>query len=263
MMPDTLKEDMEHRRALAGELARYADGSQGLGLGTALAGGFAILGPILMDLLANWMIARINSLPSQLSQHTFGPLLLLCFPAIALINAFAWLLLKGPLQRRLYRRFGEAHSALPRWELRLGLVLLALLAFAGIWICKGSWMALRVPAGSELSPLNLWGAPMLKLAAAVGLLGTILLTIIAWRKVRGWRNWLGWTALCAPFLLFVSAPLFDDRHPSILAIVGLLSIMAAFLYLPFMAIYVGARDHMFYRRLVKKLSALPDVEVGQ
>lgn len=263
MTPDALKEDLEQRRALAGELARYADGGQGLGLGTALAGGLAILGPILMDLLANRMIVYINSLTNPLRERAFGQLLLLCFPAIALLNAFAWLLLKGPVQRRLYRRFGEARSALPRWELRLGLVLLALLAIAGIWICKGSWMALKVPAGPELSPLSVWGAPMLKLAVTVGLLGTILLTIIAWRKVRGWRNWLGWAALCAPFLLFVSAPLLDDRHPSIFAIVLILSLMAAFLYLPFMAIYVGVRDHLLYRRLVKRLGALPDMEAGQ
>ena len=263
MAPDTLKEDMEQRRALAGELARYADGSQGLGLGTALAGGLAILGPILMDLLANRMIVYINSNPDLQRQRAFGYLLLLCFPAIALLIAFTWLLLKGPVQRRLYRRFGEARSALPRWELRLGLLLLALLAFAGIWICKGSWMALRVPAGPEPSPLSVWGVPMLKLAVASGLFGTILLTLIAWRKVRGWRNWLGWAALCAPFLLFVSAPLLDNRHPSILTIVLILSLMAAFLYLPFMAIYVGVRDHLLYRRLVKRLSALPDVEASQ
>ena len=262
MTLDALMEDLEHRRTLAGKLARYADGGQGLGLGTALAGVLAILGPILMDLLANRMLTYINHHPGQLTEPAFGPLLLLCFPAIALANALVWLLLKDAVPSRLYRGFGEARSALPRWEVRLGLVLLSLLAFVGIWICKGSWVALKIPAGAELSPISLWGARMLRLTAAVALFGTILLTLIAWRKVRGWRNWLGWAALCAPFLLFVSAPLFDNRHPSLLAIVGLLSIMAAFLYLPFMAIYVGVRDHLLYRRLVKQLGALSDVEGG-
>ena len=37
MTPDALLEDLEHRKNLAGELARYADGRQCLGLGTALA----------------------------------------------------------------------------------------------------------------------------------------------------------------------------------------------------------------------------------
>lgn len=262
MTTETLIQDMKHRKDLAAELARYADGTQGLGLGTALAGFLAILNPILMDLLANRMFAYLNSHPAR-QAHAFASTLLLGFQIIAFITALLWLLLRGPVQARLYRGFGEARSTLPRWEMRLGLVLLALLACLGLWIGGGSWTALRLPDESGLSPLSLWGAPMLKLAAAVGLLGTIVLTLIAWRKVRGWRNWLGWAALCAPFLLFVSAPLFDERDPSILAIVGLLSIMAAFFYLPFMSIYVGLRDHLLYRRLVKRLSALPDVEVGQ
>ena len=261
MTPDTLIEDLEHRKNLAGELACFADGRQGLGLGTALAGALAILNPMLIWLGSDQLVcfAQRHATHGRFWEF-YGPLMVLFISAIALVNAFTWLLLKGTVQVRLYCRHGEAGSILPSWEARVGAVLLGILGCTGLWIGGSVLMAMRVPAGPDLLAASLWGVPMLKLVALVALLGTTVLLAAAWRWVRGWRNWLGWAALCAPFLLFMSAPFFDNRHSSLFAVILLLALMAASLYLPFMAIYVGLRDHLRYRRLVKQLGALTTIE---
>ena len=265
MTETQLMEDLEHRRDLAAELARFADGQQGLGLGTALAGLLACLNPVLIWLgwsQAVCFIHRHSEPAGFWGNH--GPLLIVLFiSAIVFLNAFGWLLLKNAVPARLYRRLGEACSVQPSWEARVGVVLLCGLGYVGLWIGGSTLLALRIPAGPELSPVSLWGIPALKVMASVALLGTAVLLAAAWRRVQGWRNWLGWAALCAPFLLFVSAPLFDNRHPSLLAVILLLTLMASCLYLPFMAIYVGLRDHLRYGRLVKVLCNLPPVEEGQ
>ncbi|MDE3244995.1 MAG: hypothetical protein KGN80_02825 [Acidobacteriota bacterium] len=261
MTTDTLMEDLEHRKKLAGELARFADGRQGLGLGTALAGLLALLDPLLIWLGSNQLANYSHRHTTQATFWAFyAPLVVLFISAVALVDAFAWLLLKDALQARLYRGHGEAGSAMPSWEGRVGAMLLAVLGCVGLWIGGSALMELRVPAGPEPSPLSLWGVPMLKLVGSVALLGTVALLAAAWRRVRGWRNWLGWVALCAPFFFFMSAPLLDHRHPSVFAVVLLLALMAACLYLPFMALYVGLRDHLRYRRLLKELGALTAIE---
>ncbi len=261
MTSDSLLEDLEHRKTLAGELARFADGRQGLGLGTALAGALAILNPMLIWLGADQLVCYSyrHTTPAGFWEF-YGPLMVLFISAIVLVNAFAWLLLKDTVQARLYRRHGEASSTMPSWEARVGAVLLGILGCTGLWIGGSVLMAMRVPAGPDLLAASLWGVPMLKLVATAALLGTTVLLAAAWRWVRGWRNWLGWVALCAPFLFFMSAPLFDNRHPGIFAIVLMLGLLAASLYLPFMALYVGLRDHLRYRRLVKELGALATIE---
>ncbi|HJW09072.1 MAG TPA: hypothetical protein VJ483_05510 [Holophagaceae bacterium] len=260
MTPEALMEDLERRRDLAGELARYADGSQGLGLGTALAGGMALLNPVIMVLGSRPVLAYAQQQPRQAGLWEFvGPLLILCISVPALFNAFAWLLLKDAVQVRVYCRHGEARSAPPAWEVRTGLALLGMFVFAGVWIGGGAFMALRVPQ----APRAFSSFPILKTVAGVAILGTSVLIAAAWRWIRGWRNWLGWTALCAPFLLFISAPLFNDPRPGLtgsITVLLLLSFFAAFLYLPFMALYVGIRDHLHYRRLLKELAALPSME---
>lgn len=261
MTTDTLLEDLERRKQLAGELARFADGRQGLGLGTALAGLLALLDPLLIWLGSNQLVgySQRHTTPATFWEF-YAPLVVLFVSAIALVNAFAWLLLKDTLQARLYRGHGEAGSAMPSWEVRVGAVLLVVLGCVGLWVGGSALVELRMPVGPELSPVSLWGVSMLKLVGSVALLGTVVLFTAAWRLVRGWRNWLGWVALCAPFLFFMSAPLFDNRHPSIFAVILLLTLMAACLYLPFMALYVGLRDHLRYRRLLKVLGALTAIE---
>lgn len=261
MISDTFLEDLEHRKNLAGELARFADGRQGLGLGTALAGLLALLDPMLIWLGSGQLVGYSRRHSSQDTFWEFlGPLLVLFISATALVNAFAWLLLKDPLQARLYRSHGGAGSAPPPWEVRVGAVFLGILGCVGLWIGGSVLRTMRMPVGPELSPVSLWGLPMLKLVAIMALLGTALLVAVAWRRVRGWRNWLGWAALCTPFLFFASAPLLDNRNPSAPAVVIQLGLIAGLLYLPFMALYVGLRDHLRYRRLLKQLGALAAVE---
>ncbi len=238
MTPDALLEDLEHRKNLAGELARYADGRQGLGLGTALAGLLALLDPVLIWLGSDQLVCYSHQHATRAHFWEFyAPLMALFITAIALVNAFIWLLLKDPLQVRLYRSHGEARSAMPAWEVRVGMVLLGVLGCVGFWIGGSVLLAMRVSPGPELSPASLWGVPMLKLVAIVALLGTAVLVAAAWRRVRGWRNWLGWTSLCAPFLFFASAPLLDNRHPSLFAVILQAVLFASLLYLPFLATF--------------------------
>ncbi|MBL0313596.1 MAG: hypothetical protein IPP78_12970 [Holophagaceae bacterium] len=261
MTPDALLEDLEHRKNLAGELARYADGRQGLGLGTALAGLLALLDPVLIWLGSDQLVCYSHQHATRAHFWEFyAPLMALFITAIALVNAFIWLLLKDPLQVRLYRSHGEARSAMPAWEVRVGMVLLGVLGCVGFWIGGSVLLAMRVSPGPELSPASLWGVSMLKLVATVALLGTAVLVAAAWRRVRGWRNWLGWISLCAPFLFFASAPLLDNRHPSLFAVILQAVLFAGLLYLPFLALFVGLLDHLRYRRLLKQLGALTTIE---
>lgn len=261
MTPDALLEDLEHRKNLAGELARYADGRQGLGLGTALAGLLALLNPVLIWLGSDQLVCYSHRHTTRANFWEFyAPLMILSITTIALVNAFAWLLLKDTLQVRLYRGHGEAASAMPSWETRVGTILLGILGCIGLWIGGSVLVAMRVPVGPELSPANLLGVPMLKLVASVALLGTAVLVAAAWRRVRGWRNWLGWASLCAPFLFFASAPLLDNRHPSLFAVILQMGLFAGLLYLPFLALFVGLLDHVRYRRLVNQLGALTNIE---
>lgn len=261
MTSNTLLQDLEHRKHLVGELARFADGRQGLGLGTALAGLLALLDPVLIWLGSDQLIRYSQQQATRANSWEFlGPLLVLIISATALVNAFAWLLLKDALQARLYRGHGEAGSGLPSWETRVGAVLLVVLGGVGLWIGGSALVAMKVPVGPELSPASLWGLPMLRLVASMALLGTAVLVAAAWRRVRGWRNWLGWASLCTPFLFFASAPLLDNRHPGFIAVVLQLGLIAGLLYLPFMAFYVGLRDHLRYRQLVRQLGALTPIE---
>ena len=257
MTPNTLIEDLEHRKTLAGELARFADGRQGLGLGTGLAGALAILNPMLIT-ISSTVLWRFQSRPMSREQEValMGSYLLI-LSALTLLTALTWLLLRDRLQARLYRGHGEAGSTFPIWELRVGTTLLGVLGFAGLWIGA---VSLRSLMSTELSPASVWGVPTLKFLASAALFGTVMLLAASWRKVRGWRNWLGWLSLCAPFLFFVSLPLFDNQHPSLFTVILQLTLFAGFLYLPFMALYVGLRDHLRYRRLVKELGALATIE---
>ena len=261
MTPDTLIEDLEHRKNLAGELARFADGRQGLGLGTALAGLLALLDPIMLWLGSDQLMRYSQRHTTHATLWEFyAPLMVLFISVTALVNAFVWLLLKGAVEARLYRRHGEAASAMPSWEVRIAAVLLLVLGCIGFWVGGSAVMAMRAPAGPEPSPAGLWGVPMLKLVATVALLGTVVLLTAAWRRVRGWRNWLSWASLCTPFFFFASAPMLDNRNPGLLAAILQLGLTAGFLYLPFMALYVGLLDHVHYRRLVKQLGALTTIE---
>jgi len=261
MKSDTFLEDLEHRKQLAGELARFADGRHGLGLGTTLAGLLALLDPVLVWLGSDQLMrySQLHSTPATFWDF-YAPLMALFITSIALVDAFAWLLLKDALQARLYRGHGEAGCALPPWEVRVGAVLLVVLGGVGLWVGGSALMAMRVPVGPELSPASVWGVPMLKLVATLALLGTAVLVAAAWHRVRGWRNWLGWASLCAPFLFFASAPLFDNRHPSLFAVILQMGLFAGLLYLPFMALFVGLMDHLRYRRLAKQLGLLTAIE---
>lgn len=257
MSSDTLLEDLEHRRDLAVELARYADGREGLGLGTALAGLLALLDLALLYLV-NGALARYAALHATREEfpHFLVSRLFVVDSALVLAGALLWLLLRGPVQR-VYRRHGEAGSPLPVGDLRLGTCLMALMGFAGAWIGRGNLMA--VSHASE-APHALWGGPMLKVMGALAFVGTLILAAMAWRRLGGWRTWMSWIALCAPFFILAAAPLLDGRYPGILLIVLMLSLAAAALYLPFLCIYTGLRDHLHYRRLLGELGALAALE---
>ncbi len=181
-----LMEDLEHRKQLAGELARYADGRQGLGLGTALAGAMAILGWLLVGILSRLLLLRLPVAPTRGEQWAmFSGRMFLGASILLFLVALSWLLMKDRVQARLYRGHGEAGSAMPSWELRLGAALLAVLAFTGFRIGAGAYLALGLPVGSEPSPLGLWGSTLLSTFALMAAIGTVLLLALAWRRVPG------------------------------------------------------------------------------
>ena len=256
MTETQLMEDLEHRRDLAAELAGFADGKQGLGLGTALAGLMACMNPVLISLAAKVMMQDCTW------RTRVEPFILMC-SLLLLLNAFVWLLLKDWLQARLYRSHGEAGSLLPQWEIRVGIVMLAAVGLAAIWQGASALLAVNSPGNWERWPSKVLGIATLTYIAAVALLGATAVMVASWRRVKGWRNWLGWLALCAPFFLFTTMSLFDlgpGGKAGFLAAVAVVTLIAVSFYLPILAIYIGLRDQLRYWRLLKAVGGLPQVE---
>ncbi len=259
MIENQLMEDLEHRRDLAAELARFADGQQGLGLGTALAGLLACLNPLLISLVSGVL------LPTFKWRTQGEPFLLIC-SLLLLLNALMWLLMKGWLQARFYRGHGAAGVFLPHWEIRVGVVLLVGVGLILVWLGTGSMVAANSPGYWEQWHSTIFGIATLKFFAGVSLLTATIVLVVSLVRVRGLRNWIGWLSLCAPFFFFLSLPhlvsSLGQRVRFINALVGM-ALLGAIFFLPLLALFIGLSDHLRYRRLVKDLGGLPPVEERQ
>ena len=270
--------ELEHRRDLATRLGRYADGREGLGIGQVLSGVGSLLGAGVTAIFAWAFFRAMSALPCLTAAQAapganpwgalFGPQFLRIYLAVFLaymLIPIAWISVRERVIAHFYRDYGTARSGWPKWEDKFTVGASAFFLFG--CICYAAPALHSLGLDGEARQFVRFGVRSVAVVTAVGFLS---LAVLAMRYVRGWRNWLGWGAICAPIFLAAPVPFafsmrLETMGPTAVNVFTLIVFGAVFagLYLPAMSLYMGLRDHFLYIRLRRELDGLTPVEVQE